>query len=121
MTTRRTFRVATGVVLTVATGGLVLGLGGSASAQLPEDGPEGGLASMSSPYIPNVPHVPSTTLLALGPDGSLDGARYVSPRGSLFNGRVDAVEARVEAWWAGQMAAGTTPEKADELLADLAW
>lgn len=121
MITHRSTRVATGVVLTVATAGLVLGLAGSASARLPDDGPEGGLASTSSRYIPDVPHVPSSTLLVLGPGGSLDGARYVSPRGSLFNGPVDAVQTRVDAWWAEQMAAGTTPEQADELLADLGW
>jgi hypothetical protein len=121
MIIHRTSRVAAGVVLTIATGGLVLGLTGSASAQQPEDGPADGVASMSSPYVPNVPHVPSTTLLVLGPDGSLDGARYVGPRGSVFNGPVGEVETRVDAWWAERMASGMTPEKADELLAGLTW
>jgi hypothetical protein len=76
-----------------------------------------GAASMSSPYVPGVAHVPADVLLVLGPGGSEDGARYVGPEGSLFNGPVDEVGARIDAWWAEQMAAGVTPEKADELLA----
>lgn len=102
--------------LAVAAAVLVLGPAGTASAQAPEDGP-----SMSSPYVPNVPHVPSSTLLVLGPGGSLEGAEYVSPRGSLFNGRVDEVATRVDSWWAEKMAEGVTPVKADALLAGLAW
>lgn len=81
-----------------------------------EAAPEG-LASMSSPYIPGVPHVPSDVLLMLGPDGSADDARFVGPEGSLFNGPADEVEARVDVWWAEKMAAGLTPEQADALLA----
>lgn len=79
--------------------------------------PDAGVARMSSPYIPGVPHVPADVALVLGPGGSADGARFVGPEGSLFNGPVAEVEARVDAWWAEQMAAGLTPEEADALLA----
>ena len=75
-----------------------------------------GLPSMSSPFIPGVPHVPSDVMLAVSPGGD---ARYLGPEGSIFNGPADEVDARVDAWWAEQMAAGVTPEEADRMLADL--
>ena len=82
----------------------------SGTARRPE-----GLASMYSPYIPGVPHVPADVILALSPKG---GAFYFGPVGSLFNGPADEVDIRVDAWWAEQMAAGVTPKQADEMLAN---
>lgn len=72
-----------------------------------------GRASMSSPYIPGVPHVPAHVALTISPDGE---TRYIGPEGSIFNGPTARVDARVDAWWAAQMAAGVTPEEADEKL-----
>src|SRR6478736_3911043 len=114
MRTRRSHRAAYGV-LPLLLGGLVVGTAGGAEAQQAE--PEAGVASMSSPFVPNVPHVPADVVLALGPGGTSEGARFIGPAGSLFNGPVDEVERRVDAWWAEQMAAGTTPADADRLLA----
>jgi hypothetical protein len=76
-----------------------------------------GLASMSSPYIPGVPHVPASVGLAISPGGV---THYIGPEGSIFNGPAAKVEARVDAWWEEQMAAGVTPEEADEKLVEMA-
>ena len=122
MSTRQTNRRAYGALTLLVgglAGGLALGTAGGASAQ-PAD-LERGAASMSSPYIPDVPHVPADVTLVLGPDGSADGARFVGPGGSVFNGPVDQVGQRVHAWWAQQMAAGTTSGAADQLLTRLTW
>ncbi|GAA1517654.1 hypothetical protein GCM10009788_22240 [Nocardioides humi] len=142
MSAHRSQRIAAVVAGSCLAGGLgVVGLDGSATAASEGPGPARGAldvvhpvgepdsaaaeprapeagASMSSPYIPGVPHVPSDVLLVMGEGGSLDGSRFVGPEGSLFNGPVDEVEDRVDAWWAEQMAAGLTPEEADALLAD---
>lgn len=75
-----------------------------------------GTASMSSPFIPGVPHVPADVLLLIGPEGE---AHYRGPDGSIFNGPADEVDAAVDAWWAEQMASGVTPEQADEKLKHL--
>lgn len=100
-----------------ATAGLALGLtlasGTAATARVPDH--DRGLASMSSPYVPGVWHVPSDVLLMLGPDGPV----FAGPRGSLFNGPADRVGERVDAWWERQLAAGLTPEQADRKLARL--
>jgi hypothetical protein len=120
MGTRRSHRVAYGV-LPLLLGVLVVGTAGGAEAQRAEPEPEVGVASTSSPFVPNVPHVPADVILALGPDGTSDGARFIAPAGSMFNGPVDEVEQRVDGWWAEQMAAGTTPADADQLLASLRW
>jgi hypothetical protein len=77
----------------------------------PRSGP--GLASMSSPFEPGVPHVPADTILVIAEDGP----RWLGREGSFFNGPADEVAARVDAWWAEQMAAGVTPEEADRKLA----
>jgi hypothetical protein len=77
--------------------------------------PDPGLASMSSPYVPGVWHVPASVLLAIGPDGP----SYVGPEGSVFNGPTDEVDARVDAWWEARLAEGLTPVEADRLLARL--
>lgn len=74
------------------------------------------IASMSSPFIAGVPHVPSTAALSIAPNGS---AFYHGPGGSVFNGPADEVDAAVDAWWAEQMAAGVSPEQADEKLESL--
>lgn len=91
--------------------GLLATTGGAASARPADEG----LASMSSPYIPGVWHVPSDVLLALDPEGG----HFIGPRGSMFNGPFDVVGDRVDAWWERQLAAGLTPEQADRKLARL--
>jgi hypothetical protein len=137
MFTRTSTRIAAGLAAScLASGVAVAALGASASAQIADvDGPASrpaaasyedlrasaahagkGIASMHSPYIPGVPHVPADVFLAIDPEG---GATFVGPQGSLFNGPADQVEERVDAWWAEQMAAGLTPEEADEKLAHL--
>lgn len=78
-----------------------------------------GLASMSSPYVPDVMHLPATVGLALGPGGDLKGARYLAPKGSVFDGPVKEVDARAQALWDEYVAAGATPEQADRMLAEL--
>ena len=78
-----------------------------------------GLASMSSPYVPDVMHLPATVGLALGPGGDLKGARYLAPKGSVFDGPVTEVDARAQALWDEYVAAGATPEQADRMLAEL--
>lgn len=83
---------------------------------LPTEKQEDGLASMSSQYIPGVPHVPADVALTIGPGGE---TRYIGPKGSIFNGPTAQVDARVDAWWAEQMAAGVTPEEADAKLTQL--
>lgn len=126
--TRRSHRFTAAIAATCLAGGVAAVVSGGASAQTPQPAPKSqtppavvdtddpqGRASMSSPYIPGVPHVPADVLLALGPDGK---ASYVGPEGSMYNGPVDEVDARVDAWWAKQMAAGVAPETADEILAN---
>jgi hypothetical protein len=138
MFTRSTTRIAAGIAASCLAGGVAVAtLGSSASAQIADvDGPAStpatvtydelraatsgtheGVASMSSPYIPGVPHVPSDVFLTIDPDGG--EATFIGPKGSLFNGPADQVESRVDAWWAEQLAAGLTPEEADEKLAQL--
>lgn len=78
-----------------------------------------GLAAMSSPYLPGVMHLPAAVGLALGPGGSLEGARYLAREGSIFDGPVAEVDARAQAFWDEQVAAGATPEQADRRLAGL--
>ncbi|WP_205470866.1 hypothetical protein [Nocardioides sp. SYSU D00038] len=133
---RTTHRIATGIAATCLVAGSVAVVAtGGASALVAEDGPAPqprlaaaeapadapadeapeGIASASAPYIPGVWHVPADVLLTVGPGES----RYVGPQGSLFNGPVDAVNRRVDAWWAEQLAAGLTPEEADRKLARL--
>jgi hypothetical protein len=70
---------------------------GTSDAGAPAPGIPEGVASTSSPYIAGVPHVPADVLLVMGPDGSDEGARFVGPDGSLFNGPVDEVEALLAA------------------------
>lgn len=104
---------AAGVALGLAAAAVAaVATAGPASAMRP-DGP--GLASVSAPYVPGVWHVPADVMLLLAPDGP----RYAGPRGSLFNGPVDRVERRVDAWWEERLAAGLTPEQADRQLARL--
>lgn len=78
---------------------------------------EPGLASIRSPFIPGVAHIPAGVALTVSPDGQ---ARYMGPGGSMFDGTADQVEAHLKAWWADQMAAGITPDEADQMLIELA-
>lgn len=104
-------RLAAAALVTAGLTGATVATGGTASARPADDG----IASMWSPYIPDVWHVPSDVLLTIGPDGP----RFVGPQGSLFNGAPDVVERRVDAWWERRLAAGLTPEEADLALARL--
>lgn len=134
MTTRLQRTALALVPVGLAAGALALAPGGGAAAVLadapavsappavhaataaPEAAdPDPGLASMSSPYVPGVWHVPASVLLAIGPDGP----SYVGPEGSVFNGPTDEVDARVGAWWEARLAEGLTPVEADRLLARL--
>jgi hypothetical protein len=130
MSTRRSHHVIAAVAATCClAGGVAAVVSSGASAQTPQpaktsEGPvtvvaaedRGGLATMSSPVIPGVPHVPSNVLLTISPDGRF---AYVGPEGSMYNGPADEVAARVDAWWAEQMAAGVSPGQANKLLAKL--
>ena len=131
MSIRRTHRFATalaasGCIVGVAASAMGAGASAEVAPQAPqhrastsprtEPAPAGGQVSMSSPFVAGKPHVPASVQLVIGPGGE---AAYVGPGGSIFNGPAAEVDARVDEWWAAQMAAGVSPEDADELLAHL--